>query len=232
MAIFKFSSAGPDSFYVTNDRYFHFDQVFLRLMEVLCFTRLLKSGVVYFDGKKSYHVAGGMVMTNGIAQSRDGRYSVFAIIINSVSFHLFIFIIWFIINLYSFPGGSLPIMDYTGMLRGTFLGSRYGKGVLFSGWRYVKGAPLQGKVCERVPVFQNLVLGERVPIFQNLVCVRVRAGWGSDLGRSILYEISRPPSGIHSFFHSCSFIDLLIFHSFSCGHLFMNHLLFHLLIQC
>jgi len=33
--------------------------------------------------------------------------------------------------------------------RGTFFGSRYGKEVPYSGWRYVKGVPFQGKVCER-----------------------------------------------------------------------------------
>jgi len=49
--------------------------------------------------------------------------------------------------------------------RVTFLDSRYGKGVLFSRWRYVKGVyifkegfvkgvPFQGKLCERVPIFE------------------------------------------------------------------------------
>jgi len=45
----------------------------------------------------------------------------------------------------------------------------------------VKGVPYQGKVCERVPIFDNLE-SERVPIFQNLVYERVR---GLDLGQGI-----------------------------------------------
>jgi len=38
--------------------------------------------------------------------------------------------------------------------RDIFLGSRYGKGVAFLGWRYVIGVHFQGKVCERVPIFE------------------------------------------------------------------------------
>jgi len=45
--------------------------------------------------------------------------------------------------------------------RGNILSSRYRKGVPFSGWRYVKEIPSQGKVYERFPIFPNLVC-ERV----------------------------------------------------------------------
>jgi len=82
-------------------------------------------------------------------------------------------------------------MDYQGgsAQGGTFLGSKYGKEVLFSGWRYVKwrylfreryikGIPFQGMVCEKVP------------IFQNLVCERVR---GPDLRQSPLMKSSEYP---------------------------------------
>jgi len=40
-------------------------------------------------------------------------------------------------------GEVLPVMDYMGML--------CPKWVPFSGWRYVKGVPLQERVSERVP---------------------------------------------------------------------------------
>jgi len=59
-------------------------------------------------------------------------------------------------------GGLLLIMNYTGTLRGplperlSFLGSKYGKGVPFSGEGMWKGANFQNLVCERVSIFQNL----------------------------------------------------------------------------
>jgi len=35
------------------------------------------------------------------------------------------------------------------ILKGYLFSSRYGKGVPFSGWIYMKGVPFQGKTCER-----------------------------------------------------------------------------------
>jgi len=79
-----------------------------------------------------------------------------------------------------------PIVDYTGMLRlkgVPFWAPVMGKGPL--SFSLAKGVPFQGKVCERVPIFEieyrNMwkvwkgpdfpkQVWEGVPIFQNLVC--------------------------------------------------------------
>jgi len=55
------------------------------------------------------------------------------------------------------PGGT----SYNGLYEDAppkgvlaFLDSMYGKGVPFSSWSYAKEVPFQGKVFERVPIFE------------------------------------------------------------------------------
>ncbi|EDO41078.1 predicted protein [Nematostella vectensis] len=68
------AATGPDSFYVTNDDYHHFDQQFLRMLDMALLGYFLRSGVVYYDGSTSRatHVIGGLQEPNGIA-IRDER---------------------------------------------------------------------------------------------------------------------------------------------------------------
>ena len=71
--IFSLSSlAGPDSFYVTNDRYFHFDNTFLNFLYTSFLHNFLHANIVFYDGFKAIEAIAG-VHPNGIALDKDGR---------------------------------------------------------------------------------------------------------------------------------------------------------------
>ena len=66
------SHAGPNSFYVTNDNFFHFDNTLLRVIYALILHRWLHSNIVFFDGFKAIEAIGG-VYPNGINMDKDER---------------------------------------------------------------------------------------------------------------------------------------------------------------
>ena len=74
MFVFLFFSSlqGPDSFYVTNDRYFHFDKTFLNVLYTSFLHNWLYANIVFYDGFKAIEAIGG-VHPNGIALDKDGR---------------------------------------------------------------------------------------------------------------------------------------------------------------
>ena len=66
------SHAGPDSFYVTNDNFFHFDNTMLRVLYGLLLHKWLHSNIVFFDGFKAIEAIGG-VHPNGINMDKNER---------------------------------------------------------------------------------------------------------------------------------------------------------------
>ena len=64
--------AGPDSFYVTNDNIFHFDNTVLCVLHVLILHKWFHSNIVFFDGFKAIEAIGG-VDPNGISMDKDER---------------------------------------------------------------------------------------------------------------------------------------------------------------
>ena len=66
------SFAGPDSFYVTNDNFFHFDSTVMRSLWTFLLNYWLHCDVVFFDGFKGVEAIGG-VHPNGITMDKDER---------------------------------------------------------------------------------------------------------------------------------------------------------------
>ena len=66
------SFAGPDSFYVTNDNFFHFDSTVMRSLWTFFLNYWLHCDIVFFDGFKGVEAIGG-VHPNGITMDKDER---------------------------------------------------------------------------------------------------------------------------------------------------------------
>ena len=66
------SFAGPDSFYVTNDNFFHFDSTVMRSLWTFLLNYWLHCDIVFFDGFKGVEAIGG-VHPNGITMDKDER---------------------------------------------------------------------------------------------------------------------------------------------------------------
>ena len=66
------SFAGPDSFYVTNDNFFHFDRTVMRNLWLFFLNYWLHCNIVFFDGFKAIEAFVG-VHPNGIAMDKDER---------------------------------------------------------------------------------------------------------------------------------------------------------------
>ena len=66
------SRAGPDSFYVTNDNYFHYDSTYLKFFAGFFLHNWLHANIVFYDGFKAIEAIAG-VDPNGIAMDKDGR---------------------------------------------------------------------------------------------------------------------------------------------------------------
>lgn len=64
--------SGPDSFYVTNDNFFHFDNTVLRFMNTFFLFYWLHGSIVFFDGFKGIKAFSGG-HPNGISMDKDGR---------------------------------------------------------------------------------------------------------------------------------------------------------------
>ena len=69
-----FLHAGPDSFYVTNDNFFHFDKPVLCYLYRFLLHNWLHANIVYFDGFKATEAIGG-VDPNGITMDKDKRFA-------------------------------------------------------------------------------------------------------------------------------------------------------------
>ncbi|EDO38769.1 predicted protein, partial [Nematostella vectensis] len=67
-------AVGHDSFYVTNDHYFHFTRSVLRTLEVALLHLFLRSDVVLYDGLKTRSAASGLFGPNGVALDRSGKF--------------------------------------------------------------------------------------------------------------------------------------------------------------
>lgn len=67
-----FFLAGPNSFYVTNDKYFHFDSTFLNFLYLFILHNWLYTNIVFHDGSKAIVAIGG-VHPNGITMDKDER---------------------------------------------------------------------------------------------------------------------------------------------------------------
>lgn len=63
---------GPDSFYVTNDNFFHYDNTFLRFLSTFFLFHWLHGNIVFFDGFKGIEAFGGG-HPNGISMDKDER---------------------------------------------------------------------------------------------------------------------------------------------------------------
>ena len=66
------SFAGPDSFYVTNDNFFHFESTLMRNLWAFLLNYWLPCNIVFFDGFKAIKAFVG-VHPNGIAMDKDER---------------------------------------------------------------------------------------------------------------------------------------------------------------
>ena len=66
------SFAGPDSFYVTNDNFFHFESTVMRNLWAFLLNYWLPCNIVFFDGFKAIKAFVG-VHPNGIAMDKDER---------------------------------------------------------------------------------------------------------------------------------------------------------------
>lgn len=66
-------AVGPDSFYVTNDNFFHFDNTLLRVLHTFLLNKWLHCNIVFFDGFKAIEAIGG-VHPNGINMDKDERF--------------------------------------------------------------------------------------------------------------------------------------------------------------
>ena len=63
--------AGLESFYVTNDHFFHFDNDILRVLGSFLLKDVLRSNVV-FDGSAAVVAAQGLKVSNGINKDFKG----------------------------------------------------------------------------------------------------------------------------------------------------------------
>jgi len=66
-------AVGPDSFYVTNDNFFHFDNTFLNMIQRFFLHHWLRGNIVFFDGFKGIEVF-GRIQPNGISLDETGRF--------------------------------------------------------------------------------------------------------------------------------------------------------------
>lgn len=66
-----FFSTGPNSFYVTNDNFFHFESTILRQVATFFLNYWLHGSVVFFDGVRGLEVAKGH--PNGISMDKSER---------------------------------------------------------------------------------------------------------------------------------------------------------------
>ncbi|XP_078355304.1 serum paraoxonase/arylesterase 2-like, partial [Oculina patagonica] len=63
-------AVGPDSFYVTNDNYFHYDSTLLRVLHSFFLHQWHQDNIVFYDGFKAIEAIGG-IDTNGITMDKD-----------------------------------------------------------------------------------------------------------------------------------------------------------------
>ncbi|XP_015769516.1 PREDICTED: serum paraoxonase/arylesterase 1-like [Acropora digitifera] len=73
-------AVGPNSFYVTNDNFFHFESTVLRQVATFFLNYWLHGSVVFFDGVRGFEVAQGH--PNGISMDKSER---FVIVPNTLS---------------------------------------------------------------------------------------------------------------------------------------------------
>ncbi|KAJ7385863.1 Serum paraoxonase/arylesterase 1 [Desmophyllum pertusum] len=66
-------AVGPDSFYVTNDNFFHFDNTLLCNLQRFILHFWFHANIVFFDGFKSIEAIGG-VHPNGITMDKDEKF--------------------------------------------------------------------------------------------------------------------------------------------------------------